>query len=404
MKSGPRRLSRGVQIVLAGELVSAVGSWSTVPYLFAFLHTDRGLTAGVVGGLLTIRAIGALLGAVAGGMWIDRLGVRRSTLLGLVATALTTLGLLVVHGPAAGALILGVYGFVGSALSAAMGALLGAVTSAHERQRAFAMRYVLGNLGGAGGAALAVAALSMWPSDGFVVLYTWDAASFGVLALAVVRGLGPAARDSGGAAHAVETVRQLLGYRDVLRHPAMVWVCAIAMLTVMAGYCQMQVGLVAFVAATGHSSAPLGWVFAANMVAVVIWQPITQRVTDSCRPTTSLAIGLLAMAAAWTTIACSAQVSVGTLVTAVVVLAAGELLLAPVLAALVNDLAPPGLQGRYNGAYTLTWTIGWLAGTALSGAFIGIGQPYWLFPTLISLLFVALAAVAVPLRRIQANA
>ena len=79
-------------------------------------------------------------------------------------------------------------------------------------------------------------------------------------------------------------------------------------------------------------------------------------------------------------------------------------LLAPVLAALVNDLAPPGSRGRYNGAYTLTWTGGWLAGTALSGVLIGTDHPYLLFPILIGLLCAALVAVVVPLRRLQANA
>jgi len=58
-----------------------------------------------------------------------------------------------------------------------------------------------------------------------------------------------------------------------------------------------------------------------------------------------------------------------------VVLALGECALSTAAPALANALAPDILRGRYNGAYTLSWTTGFAAGPALSGAALAAGHP-----------------------------
>jgi MFS family permease len=52
----------------------------------------------------------------------------------------------------------------------------------------------------------------------------------------------------------------------------------------------------------------------------------------------------------------------------------GEALLAPTLPALVNDLAPGELRGRYNAVSTLSWQIGPVLGPALAGLMLGNGH------------------------------
>ncbi|MGD0997474.1 MAG: MFS transporter, partial [Thermoleophilia bacterium] len=51
----------------------------------------------------------------------------------------------------------------------------------------------------------------------------------------------------------------------------------------------------------------------------------------------------------------------------VVVLSLGEVLLGPVAAAIVSDLAPEAIRGRYNGG----WTIVWNGGASLGVLFCG---------------------------------
>jgi MFS family permease len=58
----------------------------------------------------------------------------------------------------------------------------------------------------------------------------------------------------------------------------------------------------------------------------------------------------------------------------------------------VNDLAPDHLRGRYNGAFSLAWTGGYMVGPAIAGFALAAGHP-----TALILSFVAgyvLAALA----------
>jgi MFS family permease len=89
--------------------------------------------------------------------------------------------------------------------------------------------------------------------------------------------------------------------------------------------------------------------------------------------------------------------SVGFIV-AMILFASGETLLSPSLPALVNDLAPEDLRGRYNAAYTLSWSTGHIAGPALAGVFLSAGLAHPFFLALIAGCFVA-AAYALRLER-----
>jgi MFS family permease len=65
--------------------------------------------------------------------------------------------------------------------------------------------------------------------------------------------------------------------------------------------------------------------------------------------------------------------AVSLLVGATVVFALGETIWAPILPALVNDLAPAEIRGRYNAAHATTWSVGLIIGPILAGGLIGAG-------------------------------
>jgi len=60
--------------------------------------------------------------------------------------------------------------------------------------------------------------------------------------------------------------------------------------------------------------------------------------------------------------------------TAMALLALGETFVAPTVPAIVNDLAPDRLRGRYNGAFTLAWTSSFIVGPLLAGFALGAGH------------------------------
>src|SRR5207253_5650729 len=95
--------------------------------------------------------------------------------------------------------------------------------------------------------------------------------------------------------------------------------------------------------------------------------------------------GAACFAAAWiVTLVAGRAGAAPMLVAALAVFAVGETLIAPSMPALVNDLAPDVLRGRYNAVFTLSWQLGAVIGPALAGTALGHGQG--------SALFLALAA------------
>jgi MFS family permease len=106
------------------------------------------------------------------------------------------------------------------------------------------------------------------------------------------------------------------------------------------------------------------------------------------RRTRGLALSALLVAAAW--LMSLAAVSWPALfIVAMVVFGLGETLLSPTVPAIVNDLAPDRLRGRYNGAYGLAWTVGFIAGPPVAGLALAARHGHALFVGFVVLLGIA---------------
>jgi hypothetical protein len=82
----------------------------------------------------------------------------------------------------------------------------------------------------------------------------------------------------------------------------------------------------------------------------------------------------------------------------------GESLLSPTLPAIINDLAPTGAAGRYNGLGTLAFTTGFLLGPVGGTAALGAGWGAGLFAALIAACVLAGAGAIGLGRRLPAAA
>jgi MFS family permease len=96
----------------------------------------------------------------------------------------------------------------------------------------------------------------------------------------------------------------------------------------------------------------------------------------------------MAWAATWTVVITGGHLGNGvvaeiTFAVAMVIFGLGETLLSPTLPAIINDLAPPGAAGRYNGLGALAFTTGFLLGPAIGGAALGAGWGTGLFAVLV---------------------
>ncbi|MGW3916981.1 MFS transporter [Streptomyces sp. NPDC005070] len=366
-------------VVLFGEFLSSVGSGATFPYLVVYLHDVCGLSGGQVGAALVVRSLAAVVGAVAGGALSDRFGATR-TVVGVAAVAAVAAAVMAgVRGsavvPAVVAAVVGTG--AAAALVPALDSLLARSVPDSARERAFSWRNTVVTAGAMLGVVSASAALGVFGVvSGLRSVYALDAASFIVLAALVGRMAGRRGNISAVVeAHGTAEESQPpegrgmsdKGYAAVARDPAMRGVFTFVLFVVAAGFAQLQIGLPE-VSVLTHDVGGLGWVFTANMLVVALAQVPAQRMLKRLPRPVVLAGGAACMAGAWAIVALDS--GTGSLLAAAVVFALGEVAYMPVVAALVNDLAPPGLAGRYNGAHTLAWTSGFAIGALATGTLL----------------------------------
>ena len=178
-----------------------------------------------------------------------------------------------------------------------------------------------------------------------------------------------------------------MGYLAVLRSPAMATLTVLSFVSSFVGYSQLNAGLPAYARGVGEvSTRALGLAFAANTLVIVVLQLVVLQRIEGRRRTRVIAVMGVVWAFSWLLLGFSGLVP-GTLGAALLVAACasvfafGETLLQPTIPALVNDLAPDHLRGRYNavssGSFQLAAVIappisGMLIGHALGDVYIGL--------------------------------
>ncbi|SNT60753.1 Na+/melibiose symporter [Asanoa hainanensis] len=385
------RLSPRAWLVLGGDAISALGSGLTLPFLLVYLHQVRGIGLGVAGLMLSTVALAGLVGNPAGGWLADRIGARRAVIAGLVVAAAGAVALALVHTVWQGFAATFVYGVGMAALLPAQDALLATTVSAAQRPQVFAVRHATLNVGLSVGTVLGALIVSFQTPSTFVLLFLLDAASFLVFAAVLAR-LADVRVDA--------TAPSLVSgsYRDVLRDRLFLRMWVLVFLLVMAGYAQYHAAFPAYATSIGGlSPRVLGLAFAANMVTVVVAQLVVLRLMTGRRRTRGIALAAAFMATAWAVTLFAGWQAVPLLfVAAMVLFGIGETLVSPTVPAIVNDLAPDALRGRYNGAYALAWTVGYIGGPGVAGLVIAAGHGQGLFAVLIATLgVVALLAWSV---------
>jgi MFS family permease len=367
-------------VVLGADTLSAVGTGMTLPFLVVYLHRGHGFSFPLAGLAVALVAAASFAGNPVGGWLADRCGARNALATGLAVAALAAGWLATFSANWEGLAAAALAGFGVAVAWPAQDALLAILVAEEHRVVAFGLRHATLNLGLGVGSLLASLIVGLADSNGFTLLYGLDALSFLLaipLLLAVRIPPRPASPEEPHTA----------GYRAVFADRSFRRLWLLVALLVTLGYGQFGVTLPAF--ATGRAGLEpeaLGLVFAANTVAIVGVQLVSLRLLAGRRRTDALAVLAMCWAATWVIVALAGAMrgpyAAPLLATAAVVFAVGETLLAPTLPALVNDLAPEQLRGRYNGAATLAYTTGFVTGPLLGGLLLEPGGGLPLFALL----------------------
>ncbi|NHC47233.1 MFS transporter [Motilibacter sp. K478] len=356
-----------VRLLVLTQLAFNVGFFMVLPYLSVHLSDDLGLAAASVGLALGLRTFSQQGLFVVGGTLADRYGVKPVVLVGCGLRVAGFAGLAAADSAPAVFAATALTGFAAALFSPAVESALALESGKAEaaggtsRVDAFALFSVGGQIGAFTG-----------PLLGTVLLLVDFRAACAVAACVFVLILLAHARWLPAAPPAHEGERLLDGWGEVLANRAFL-LFALAYSTQLVAYNQLYLLLPLEVDRAWGSQAPLGWLFAASSVLVVLAQ---LPVTAWCRSRPLgrvLPGGFLLMAAAFAVVAATVSAQrqgwVGLLPAAafVVLLTVGEMVALPFARDLVPRLAAERRLGTYFGVLSS------LSGVAVLGASTGIG-------------------------------
>ena len=370
-------LPRPGRWLLATTTASTIGRGMTLPFTVIYLHEVRGVSLAVSGVLMGVIALVALIVTGPVGVLTDRFGARRMLLWG--NTCQSVGALLIGFGTTVPVLGLGL-ALLGASFGIgwpAFNALISAVVSGAVRTQFFGINFALLNLGIGIGGVLGGLLADVTRAWTFTVLFLVDALC-GLIPIGLL--LGPLRHVHGRAQVPADADEgHPSSYLRIIRQPAMAWMTTLTFVGSLVGYGQMEAGFPAFARQVSEvSTRTVGFAFAINTVVIVGTQFLVLRWIVGRRRTRVFLVLIGLWAGAWALLWVTAAVP-GTLLAAILVCAfhvlfgVGETMLNPTLPAIVNDLAPAHLRGRYNAASALAFQLGAIAAPVSAGVLRGRG-------------------------------
>jgi MFS family permease len=379
-----RDLPREGKLLLSIVVIQFFGTGLVLPFHVVYLHEVRDFSLSDVGLLLGLPPLMGLIVVGPGGSAIDRVGARRVQLgvLSLLVVGDAILAFATTRPVAA--LALAINGVAFGMMWPASQSMVATVIPHHLRQRYFGVNFTLINLGIGIGGIIGGFFVDVADPTTFQTIYLADGASY-VPALVLL--LGPLRHIARPVVVEPTEDAAPASYLSVLRSPAMATMTLLSFVSSFVGYSQLNAGMPAYARGVGEvSTRALGLAFAANTIVIVVLQLVVLQRIEGRRRTRVIALMGVVWACSWLLLGLSGLVP-GTLGATLLVAACasvfafGETLLQPTIPALVNDLAPDHLRGRYNalssGSFQLAAVIappisGILIGHALGNVYIGL--------------------------------
>lgn len=405
-----RRIAHGpIRTLFIGQFLNSLGSGLTLALLIPYLYKVRGIPLEAATALLAWQAVLALAVSPVSGTLVDRFGPRRVLLVAVLIEAVGILSYGFITTIPAALASMTVVAVGGAGIWGPSSALTARLVAPSDRATAFGFGFMLLNLGlGLGGLISSMIVDFSDPST-FRLLYSLTSLAYVALFVAVlsmgnVGGLPveETATADGDVARAASH-RASGGWREVLADRTLLRFAAAGLLMLTFGYGSIDAGASVFITSfVGLDERYIGIVFAANTSVIVFGQLfVLARLKGRSRARVLAGVGVM-WAISWVLFGSALTVggwlAVGALILAMSVFAIGETMWSPTAPALLNDLAPEHLRGRYNAFQSVLWGVSGALGPLLTGVFLGSGGGgLWTMTLAAGCLFAA--AIALQLRQ-----
>ncbi len=374
-----RETVRGpVRRLYLATFISCVGLGLTLSLFVVYLHDVRGFSTGFATALLALSALVSLAVSPLWGTVTDRLGPLWAIVVGSSGNAVAIAIFAFARTEPVALVAVALLAIFGGAGWGPSSTILGRLVDAEHRQFAFGLNFMLVNLGIGVGTLVSAVVVDLARPVTFSVLYLVNAA----VTLAAIAPYARLRAHAGPSLEHHDPERRAEGWRVVLSDRLLVRLVVATVVLMVGGYGSQEAGFSLFVVNDLHVSVhALGVIFFFNTTTIVVAQiAVLARIAGRSR-TRVLGVVSLFWSTFWLILELClrlpAAASVALLCAAMVVFALGETMLSPVSSAIVNDIAPEHLRGRYNAASGLAWSVSGTLAPLVTGLYFTFHASGW---------------------------
>ena len=361
-------------VIVGSNFIDRVGGALIFPFFALYITRKFEVGMTEVGLLFALFSVTDMIGNMIGGALTDYLGRKTMIILGLIISALTSLGMGFVQQLEWFYVMGAVSGLFATAAGPAHEAMLIDILPEKKRSEGFGVMRVAMNLSVAIGPAIGgfIAAYS------YRVLFVADTVTSLITALIVylvVEESKPEVVEKTAEKKSFKDT--FVGYGTVLKDRKFMLFVIISTIATLV-YSQMYSTLSVFLRDVhGIPESGYGWLMTFNAGLVVLFQFMITRRISSKPPMLIMALGTLLYVVGF---GMFGFVNVYVLfMLAMGIITLGEMVIIPVAQAYVGKAAPEDMRGRYSGVMGFSWMIPWMIGPLLAGLIMDYGDPNWVW-------------------------
>lgn len=358
--------------IIFGICLNAIGGGMTLSLLLVYLHDMRGFTNTFGGLLLAYGSLVSIIASTPMGALVDRIGPKKVMIGGLLLNSAAAFSLSQVQTHFQAVIVITGLNIAGQAIWPSQSVILTRVTPERDRPKIFGFNFMLLNLGLGLGGLLSSLIIQRGDLLSFQIMYWVDASTFLLYLLIVLTLRGEHVNKYIPKEHEPKTG----SYKDLFEVKPLMFLGIAGIILFTFGYGTIQAGIPVFATQfLGLSPKWLGIIFGVNTLSIVIFQPLVMRVIDKYSKYAALiAVGLV-WALSWVFVGIAPYLPLFAsgiaLSLSQFIFAVGEMIQAPTIPTLANELAPEHIRGRANAWMSLQWSVSGVLGPAITGLMLG---------------------------------
>jgi MFS family permease len=358
--------------IIFGICLNAIGGGMTLSLLLVYLHDMRGFTNTFGGLLLAYGSLVSIIASTPMGALVDRIGPKKVMIGGLLLNSAAAFSLSQVQTHFQAVIVITGLNIAGQAIWPSQSVILTRVTPERDRPKIFGFNFMLLNLGLGLGGLLSSLIIQRGDLLSFQIMYWVDACTFLLYLLIVLSLRGEHVNKYIPKEHEPKTG----SYKDLFEIKPLMFLGIAGIILFTFGYGTIQAGIPVFATQfLGLSPKWLGIIFGVNTLSIVIFQPLVMRVIEKYSKYAALiAVGLV-WALSWVFVGITPYLPLFAsgiaLSLSQFIFAIGEMIQAPTIPTLANELAPEHIRGRANAWMSLQWSVSGVLGPAITGLMLG---------------------------------